>query len=343
MCNLKKNNIMNTMFKKKIFIIFSITFFCFQAFADNQIYHSGPLTKDSTNGSWFDRSLYVYGIKIVVAGEAGGSKAVPDEWPKKLAQVIKMMLNPNDPLINSTAQKNVIKTLRGDSGTFHENFPAGQRVAYGGCSYYKPCPLRDDGIKKWPGYEEWLDSHSVNDMVWYKNQDSRFTGDDDINEVLEHLMHTLHLFGVRGGVEGSEEALKWASDWFDEDFQKAELWLAMKEAIDNNVYDVRDYANGNPKNPDIAHVMMKEYMYLLNYNMWEFGKEFWEGGSLAPEWNNNSRDPQGIKMNNPLGFKLFQKYFVPVLSKPDKNILRDIFKNGDKGDALAGLSGYISD
>ena len=343
MGNLKKNNIMNMMFKKKIFIIFSITFFCFQAFADSQIYHSGPLTKDSTNGSWFDRSLYVYGIKIVVAGEVGGSKAVPDEWPKKLAQVIKMMLNPNDPLINSTAQKNVIKTLRGDSGTFHENFPTGQRVAYGGCSYYKPCPLRDDGIKKWPGYEEWLDSHSVNDMVWYKNQDSRFTGDDDINEVLEHLMHTLHLFGVRGGVEGSEEALKWASDWFDEDFQKAELWLAMKEAIDNNVYNVRDFANGNPKNPDIAHVMMKEYMYLLNYNMWEFGKEFWEGGSLAPEWNNNSRDPKGIKKNNPLGFKLFQKYFVPVLSKPDKNILRDIFKNGDKGDALAGLSGYISD
>ena len=331
------------MIKKNFFIILSITFFCFQSFADNQIYQSGPLIKDDTNGTWFDRSLHVYGIKIVVAGEVGGSKAVPDEWPKKLAQVIKMMLNPNDPLINSTVQKNVIKTLRGDPGTLHENFPTGQRVAYGGCRYYKPCPLKDDGIQKWPGYEEWLDGHATNDMVWYKNPDSRFTGDDDINEVLEHLMHTIHLFGVRGGVEGSEEALKWASDWFDKDFQNAELWQAMKEAIDNNVFNVRDYGNGNPKNPDIAHVMMKEYMYLLNYNMWEFGKEFWEGGSLSPEWNNNSRDPQGIKKNNPLGFKLFEKYFAPVLSKPDKNVLRDIFKNGDKGDALAGLSGYISD
>ena len=71
------------MIKKIFFIVLSITFFCFQSFADNQIYQSGPLIKDDTNGTWFDRSLHVYGIKIVVAGEVGGSKAVPDEWPKK--------------------------------------------------------------------------------------------------------------------------------------------------------------------------------------------------------------------------------------------------------------------
>ena len=113
------------MIKKNFFIIFFIIFFCFQSFADNKIYQSGPLINDDTNGTWFDRSLYVYGVKIVVAGEVGGSKAVPEEWPKKIAQVIKMMLNPNDPLINSTAQKKVIKTLRGDPGTLHENLPTG--------------------------------------------------------------------------------------------------------------------------------------------------------------------------------------------------------------------------
>jgi hypothetical protein len=39
-------------------------------------------------------------------------------------------------------------------------------------------------------------------MVWYKNIDSKGTGDDDINEIIEHILHTLHRFGVRGGVEG---------------------------------------------------------------------------------------------------------------------------------------------
>ena len=331
------------MISKIFYCLIFLIFFTSKVFSNDQLYQSGPLIQDDSNGAWFDRSLYVYGIKIVIAGEVGGSKAVPDEWPKKIAQVIKMLLNPNDPLIDKAAQINVIKTLRGDAGTFHENLPTGQRIAYGGGSSYNPNPLRDDGMKKYPGYEQWQDSHAADDMVWYKNKDSLFTGDDDINEVLEHLMHTIHLMGVRGGVSGSEEALKWASDWFDEDFQEGELWLAMKEAIDNKVYNVRDYANGDPRNPDIAHVMMKEYMYLINYNMWEFGKEFWERGTLAPEWNNNSRDPQGIKKNNPLGFSLFKKYFEPVLTKPDIKVLREMFQNGDKGDALAGLSGYIPD
>ena len=84
--------------------------------------------------------------------------------------------------------------------------------------------------------------------------------------------------------------------------------------------------------------MLKEYMYLLNYSMREFVSTLWDGGSLAPEWNDNSRTPQGSETNNPLGFALFNKYFDPVLSKPSVETLREIFKDNDKGE-----SGYIPD
>ena len=34
--------------------------------------------------------------------------------------------------------------------------------------------------------------------------------------------------------------------------------------------------------------------------MWGFGPEFWENGSLAPEWNDNATTPEGVQENNPL-------------------------------------------
>tara|TARA_B100001057_G_scaffold466801_1_gene524295 strand:- start:558 stop:1067 length:510 start_codon:yes stop_codon:yes gene_type:complete len=168
----------------------------------------------------------------------------------------------------------------------------------GGGNTYSPNPLSDEGIASYDGYQQFLDSHSANDMVWYKNVDSQFTGNEDIVEVTEHIFHTIHLFGVRGAISGSLESLNWDSE--KSGFKETELWIAMKEAIDNGVYGVNDYGNGDPTNPDLAGVMMKEYMYLLNFNMWSYGSTFWEGGTLAPEWNDNSRTPQGILNNNPL-------------------------------------------
>ena len=47
----------------------------------------------------------------------------------------------------------------------------------------------------------------MDDMVWYRNSSDgevHNVGDYDIAEVLEHLMHTIHLFGVTGAVTGSE-------------------------------------------------------------------------------------------------------------------------------------------
>ena len=52
-------------------------------------YSSGELVTNNNISAWFDRSLDVYGVRLLVAGEVGGHLAVTDEWAKKVAKVIK--------------------------------------------------------------------------------------------------------------------------------------------------------------------------------------------------------------------------------------------------------------
>ena len=156
---------------------------------------------------FYDRSLTVNGIKIIVAGEIGGQLAVPDKWVYKTAQVFKLLIDRDAEGINVEAQLNMIKTLKGEIG-WHQSTPTGQRVAYGGGDEY-PNFLTDQGKKSYEGLEEFEDQLALDDMVWYKNVDSAGTGDDDINEILEHTLHTIHRFGVRGGIAGSTEATKY--------------------------------------------------------------------------------------------------------------------------------------
>jgi len=283
---------------------------------------------------FYDRSLTVNGIKIIVAGEIGGQQAVPDKWVYKTAQVFKLLIDKDAEGINIEAQLNMIKTLKGEIG-WHQSFPTGQRIAYGGGDEYTPNFLTDQGKRSYEGLEEFEDQLALDDMVWYKNVDSSGSGDDDINEILEHTLHTIHRFGVRGGVQGSKEALNAESD--EEDISNTDIFLAMKEAYDNGIYDISGYGNGNINNQDIWGVLLKEYTYLLTFGMWEFN-EFWEGGSLAPEWSDDARTPEGVLENNPLGYQLFKSYFEPVVSKPNKEILRSIFQDNDQGE-----SGYVVD
>ncbi len=303
------------------------------------LYKKGPLIIDSKNGAWFDRSLTVTGVKIVVAGAVGGQKAVPDEWAKKVARAIELLTNKNDPNIDITAQEKMLRILEGTSGTWHEGYPTVQRVAYGSGVDYDSNPLTDSGVLSYAGYKTFLDTHSVNDMVWYKNSSSgpvSLSGDNDIQELFEHLLHTIHLFGVRGAVNGSEEALNWDSEKNQNTFQSTALYNAMKEAYDKGFFQP-DYV-GDIADPSKAHVALKEYLYLLNFNMWEFGSEFWENQSLSPEWSDSMRTPAGIQTNNPLGYDLYNTYVKPVLSRPDVATLRSIFQDNDSG-----FSGYAPD
>jgi hypothetical protein len=282
---------------------------------------------------FYDRELDVNGIKLITAGEIGGQQAVPDIWIYKTAQLFKLLMDKDSEGIDSDAQLNMIKTLKGEIG-WHQGYPSGQRIARGGGNEYSPGFLGDSRNQFYPGIEAFEDEFTLDDMVWYKNIDSRGTGDDDINEIIEHTLHTLHRFGVRGGVEGSTEVLNIEAE--EEDVSNTDVFLAMKEAHNNGVFDIEGYG-GDINNRDAWPVMLKEYQYLLTYGMWEFS-EFWEGGSLSPEWNDNARTPEGVLANNPLGYQLYNTYFKPVISIPNKEVLRTMFQDNDQGE-----SGYTPD
>ena len=282
---------------------------------------------------FYDRELVINGIKLIVAGDIGGQLAVPDFWIYKTARVFELLIDKDGEDIDANSQLNMIKTLKGEIG-WHQGKQAGQRIARGGGNEYSPNFLDDNRNQSYPGIEAFEDALALDDMVWYKNIDSQGTGDDDINEILEHTLHTLHRFGVRGGVQGSTEALNIEAE--EEDISNTEVFLAMKEAYVNGVFDIEGYG-GNINNQDAWPVMLKEYQYLLTYGMWGFN-EFWEGGSLSPEWNDNARTPEGVLANNPLGYELYNAYFKPVISVPSKETLRAIFQDNDQGE-----SGYTSD
>ena len=305
----------------------------FQIIQSNEDYYSSGDIITIEPFVFYDRELTVNGIKLIIAGDIGGQLAVPDFWIYKTARVFQLLIDKDAEDIDSNSQLNMIKTLKGEIG-WHQGYPTGQRIARGGGNEYSPNFLDDNRNQSYPGLEAFEDALALDDMVWYKNIDSQGTGDDDINEIMEHTLHTLHRFGVRGAVQGSTEALNIEAE--EEDITNTDIFLAMKEAYTNGVFDIEGYG-GDINNRDAWPVMLKEYQYLLTYGMWEFS-EFWEGGSLSPEWNDNARTPEGVLANNPLGYELYNTYFKPVISKPSKDTLREIFQDGDQGE-----SGYIVD
>ena len=303
-------------------------------------YTSTALVSDSTNSTLYDKSLHVNGIKVVQGAATGSQSAVPDAFTEKVAQTIKLMVTSSGADINDTDQANMIGILKGETGTWHSGYPTAQRILRGAGSDYSPNPLDDSNYSSYPGLQNFQDSHATDDMIWYLNSSAASgSGDADIVEVVEHLFHTIHQYGVRGAVSGSFYGLSWDPET-DSDWNTRELYLAIKEAVDDSVFDISDYGDASYNTASTFKLIAKEYLYLLNFNMWEYSS-LWSGGSLSPEWNDNSRTPSGIQTNNPLGYALYNKYIKPVLTKPSKTVLQNIFQDGDVGNpTVAGSSGY---
>ena len=294
-------------------------------------YQSGELIKYESITELYDRSLTVYGIKIVAGAEVSGNKAVPDDWVYKTAKVIQLLLDPEGQGIDSVAQENATKILKGASGTFHAGLSTVQRTLYGSGDSYESNPVRSPEL--WKGLDEHNDIHVSNDMVWYRNIDSPNppTGRNDTAEIMEHVLHTIHMLGIKGAVKGSLQALN-GSD------QSSEVYKAMDEAVENGAFDLEGYGGSLDRDLGFTgQVILKEYLYLLTFGMWEYN-EFWDGGSLAPEWSDSVRTPEGVLDLNPLGYALFTKYLAPIISQPSKEILLDMFQDNDQG-----AHGYLSD
>jgi subtilisin family serine protease len=303
-------------------------------------YNNGAIIDLTGDGSnFFSREVTVNGVRIVAAGTVGGQTAVPDAFVEKVARMFELFTDPNGAGINEASQRTFIKTLSGDAGTYHAAVgPTLQRVARGAGADYTPNFLTDAGIASY-NLSPLFDSHVANDMVWYLNStgDPPGDGDNDAQEVIEHVFHTLHMHGL------DAVSLKMYS-YISADWASGPLYAAMEEAYDAGKWDSSGYGgNAWKTDGDAFEVAAKEYLFLLNFAMFEY-TELWDGGSLAPEWSDDMRTQAGIQANNPLGYALHNTYIAPVISKPSLTTIRNIFQDGDVGDpTVAGPSGYVPD
>ena len=300
--------------------------------------YTGKGSLQATGSTLYDRNLDVYGVELIVGGAVGGQGQVTDEWAHKVAQSIVMIMDPSGSGINVVAQERMKDVLAGEQGTWHAGSHTYQRILKGSGDEYPLNPLADFIYGDLDAYygsgTEALLNGDANDMVWYQNSSHdgvTTTGDNDITELFEHIMHTLHVHGVRGAVEGSVEALNYYKtnqepyEANDNSWKTSELYLAVKEAVENGIF-YPEYAPDLLNNSKAFEVAAKEYTYSLNFSMWEMGKEFWTDknasgdGSLEPEWSDSALTPEDVLLVNPLGYS-------PIGSLADQSVEAGISLN----------------
>ena len=294
---------------------------------------------EGPGSAFFKREMHVGGVRLVVAGAVGGQAAVPDLFADKVARMFELFTDSAGAGISEGAQNQMIQTLIGATTSYHPNAPTIQRIARGAGGDYTPNFLTDAGISAW-GLSPLFDATVQNDMVWYLNSSGTpGTGDEDAQEVIEHVFHTLHMHGLDAASLKLYPSI--SADW-----ATGPLYNAMVEAYDASMWDPSGYqspADAFKTDGDAFEVAAKEYLYLLNFCMFDYST-LWDGNSLAPEWNDAMRTPAGIQSNNPLGYALHNSYIATVISKPSLTTIRTIFQDGDTGNpALGGASGYVAD
>ena len=292
----------------------------------------------STDTEFFNREISVRSAKIYLAGAIGGNSYVPDRFGKKVARAFQLLLEPNVAGVDNIAQSNTLRNLAGITGS-HVGMPTIQRVAYGGGADYDPNFLANPNA--YTGLETLFDSTFNDDMVWYLNStgEGNGVGDRDAAEVLEHVMHTIHMGGIV--TFGSGQLSVSSED--DPFWNQTELYAAMSQAINNGFYQPTGIGANWASGGDAYKIAVKEYLYLLNFGMHEY-TSLWDSGTLAPEWHDSMRTPVGIQTNNALGYALWNTYFEDSIAKVPVATWRSIFIDGDIGVAPFGAaSGYVAD
>ena len=295
----------------------------------NNLYNSGQLKIVNDHGP-FTKTLQVYGLELAGLKEIGGNSEVEDEFIKKVAQTFKMLLDPNGENIDLDSQKKAIQKLK-EINTL-------QRIGVEEYDSYNP--RLDDG--NYFGWDNTNDSHSITDFIWQFNLpgDQVRTSNDQITEVLEHLLHTLVRYGLPGAfpqeflfIDDRSEAYKTSNN----QELSGLLYEAAKEAINNGVFDPSSYYNLGKDSYDYWKTVMVEYQYSLTYAEWGFITKYIENGSLDPEWSDSFLSIDSIKEGNPLGHKLYEDYISKVIAKPSSNQLEKMFIDNNLG-----VSGYIA-
>ena len=286
---------------------------------ESTVYTSGNIVYTNESFGVWEKYLDVYGLRLFALGALSGLPAVDDEFIKKTAETVKLMLNPNGEFIDKKAQEKALKYMKSKSTI--------QRIGINTHGAYKNPSLNSSP----KGYDEINDMYNSNDYTWKLNQTpiQRY----QITQQLEHLLHTFTDFALPGAFP----------DQFNIVQGKGLLWDAANEAIKNGVYDDDDYLHFKGKshpqyNNLYKSVVMREYLYCLTYAMWGYTTKYTQDYSLGPEWSDQYLTEERLKKGNPLGYLLYKDYIRKIISKPDSSRLEDIYKDND-----GGVSSYIAD
>ena len=285
----------------------------------NSSYTSGDIVStNETFGVW-SKYIDVYGLRIFALDSLSGLPAVDNEFIKKTAETVKLMLNPSGELIDKLAQENAIKYMKSKSTI--------QRVGINTFSAYQN-PSLDDSPK---GYDEINSLYNSVDFIWKLNNSP--IQRNQITQQLEHLLHTFTDFALPGAYPSQFNIIE----------GKGLLWNAAKQAIENGVFDDKDYIKFKEEYHEIysdlyKSMVMREYLYCLTYAMWGYITKYTEDASLDGEWSDDYLTSESIKEANPLGYDLYINYITKVITKPESYRLEEIYKDNHEG-----VSGYQYD
>lgn len=274
----------------------------------------GPIL--STSGyTPFTKVLRVNGLKLITLPAIGGATAVSDAWTKKVAKTVQLMFGSGGS-INSTDQL--------DTMTQMSNRSTVQRLGYSSPGSYSPSVVADDANSNYPGidYTQYVNSNV--DYIW-----EVAAGNGAVMEVVEHLLHTITVYGLQYTYPTKMNQLNQTSD----------IWNAMQQAMTTNgsngnpIFDTSSYS-GSMSDPDFRALLMREYYYLLVAAEWGYISTF--ATSMDPEWNDSAINSAGVQTYNALGHQLYLDTAAKVLTAPNTSTMSTIFASGDN-------SGYQED
>lgn len=263
----------------------------------------------STEYAPLAKQLDVRGVKLLAWGAKGGAQAVTDSFIEKVARQYEMMLDPTGTDIDVTKQAAAIAGLKASNTV--------QFIGHTNGSY-SPSILTDDANDYYPGLDIIRNMYGNVDFIW-ESDDSlgSYSADGQIMEIMEHALHTLTVYGLPAAYPTQ----------FAQNNQTSDLYNACAQAITNNVFNVSSYGTWPGSDADVRALIMREYYYLLTLSMWDYFS-FVDGGSLSPEWNDNSRTPAGVQTNNSLGYTLYETYGKKVFAKPSETVLDAMHATG---------------
>ena len=249
----------------------------------------GEIVKDD---SYLDYHRYidVAGLRMFVLPEVG------EEFIYKVGEIYYLMLQKGEH-IDQDIRSSYLKTVKNDF--------VFQKIGYEGPERYG---LDSDppGIDCCPGkgYED-----NQTDFIWEYPSAS---GDDQIGEVVEHLLHTVT------GVAFALEFTEW--NWEN---PNSEIILAMNEAIEKNIFDISSYEeiknSGNIE--DFNRITSIEFAFWGIVTEWGYGDIY-----DLPHDEFTISTPSEVKEQLPLFHKLFEDTIKTIFTPPNKDYLRELFR-----------------